>query len=447
MYGFKWIKPKYFELCILAFIILIGLVLRIHNISAKELWYDEAFSADIIRNSYIDVFKLSKTDVHPPLFYFVLKAWTHNVDSELMLRLPSVIFGVGLIPLAYYLVLYISKNVMKANLVALVIAVNPFLVTYSKEARSNSMLAFLTVLGFFLFLKAYKDKKYLAISILLPILFLTHYITVFIIGLFVIVLVINDKRAFKFMLLVIIVMILWMPMMIGNSNNSGLTWIPEFSLSRVPQSFQAFIFGVDTSDPQLPPPTNPFPFGASITATISFIIALGLILIPKKSTDHYLLLAFALIPIFLTALVGKIFNYNLYVERYLIGYAALLVVYFVIVLPKRANPLVFIYLILSVFTIYNQQLVNIGYKELGSFKSDKLIVMTSATDFINAKYYSDDIKLQQGDWSDWGIIKQSDIFNIDENKEEFYLVNRGPLIDSDWKPKIIIGEFYFYEWK
>ncbi len=441
------IRPKYLELCVLAFIILIGLVVRLHNISAKELWYDEAFSADIIRNSYSEVFKLSKIDVHPPLFYFVLKAWTYDVDSELMLRLPSIIFGIGLIPLAYYLVLYISKSINKANLVALVIAVNPFLVTYSKEARSNSMLAFLIVLGFFLFIKAYKDKKYIAITIFLPILFLTHYITIFIIGIFVIVLVINDKRAFKWMLPVILVITIWIPMMLNNSRSSGLSWIPEFSLSRVPQSFQAFIFGVDTYDPQLPPPINPFPFSATITAIITFIIALGLILVPKKSTDHYLLLAFALIPVFLTSLVGKIFNFNLYVERYLIGYAALLIIYFISVLPKKANLLVFIYLILSVFTIYNQQLVNIGYKELGNFKSNRPIVMTSATDFINAKYYSDDIKLQQGDWSDWGIIKQSDLFNLDENKQEFYLVNRGPLTDSDWEPKLIIGEFHFYEWK
>lgn len=447
MYSFKWIKPKYIELWVLAFIILIGLVLRLHNISAKELWYDEAFSADIIRNSYFDVFTLSKTDVHPPLFYFVLKTWTHNVDSELMLRLPSVIFGIGLIPIAYYLVLYISKSTKKANLVALVIAVNPFLVTYSKEARSNSMLAFLTVLGFFLFLKAFRDKKYLAISVLLPILFLTHYIAVFIIGLFIAILVINDRKAIKWMSPVILVLVLWLPTMFSNSNSTGLNWIPEFSLIRVPQSFQAFIFGVDTSYPQLPPPLNPFPFNATITAAIAFIIALALILIPRKSFEHYLLLASALIPIILTVLIGKIFNYNLYVERYLIGYAALLIIYCMTVLPKKAIPVVFLYLILSVFIVYNQQIVNIGYRELGSFNSDKPIVMASATDFINAKYYSADIKLQKGDWSEWGIIKESDIFNIEEKGNGFYLVNRGPLSDSDWKPKLIIGEFYFYEWE
>ena len=83
------------------------------------------------------------------------------------------------------------------------------------------------------------------------------------------------------------------------------------------------------------------------------------------------------------------------------------------------------------FIIYNQQIVNIGYRELGNFNSDKPIVMISATDFINAKYYSADIKLQQGDWSDWGIIKESDIFNLEEKGDGFYLVNRGPLSDSD----------------
>ena len=199
-------------------IVSLGFFLRFHSIANKELWYDEAFSAEIIKNSYADLYKLSALDVHPPLYYFVLKLFTSIFgNSELSLRFPSILFGMALIVLSYHLVSYMTANKNRALFAAFIIATNPFLVIYSREARSYSMLAFLTVLAFYLILRARRNNKYLAVSIVLPLLFLTHYISVFIILIYAVVLLMHSKKAFLYLLPLAFVVLFWIPTIIGSS--------------------------------------------------------------------------------------------------------------------------------------------------------------------------------------------------------------------------------------
>lgn len=40
-------------------VVVLGFFLRVHNVANKELWYDESFSAEIIENSYTELYKLS----------------------------------------------------------------------------------------------------------------------------------------------------------------------------------------------------------------------------------------------------------------------------------------------------------------------------------------------------------------------------------------------------
>ena len=49
-------------------------VLALGNITRWSIWFDEAFSAYLIRYSYSEVAQFTATDVHPPLYYWLLKA-------------------------------------------------------------------------------------------------------------------------------------------------------------------------------------------------------------------------------------------------------------------------------------------------------------------------------------------------------------------------------------
>lgn len=435
---------SYATLTMLFVITVLGFLLRFNKLSVQELWYDEAYTAEIINNSYKDIFILSKSDVHPPLYYFILKTWTMFNNSELMLRLPSVLFGTALIILVYKLVFYLTYDRTKSFVVALLIATNPFLIMYSREARSYSMLTFLMVLTVFELFKALSSKKYLSLAILLPLLFLTHYISIFLIIAVGFTLFIKDRRALKWLTPVITIVTIWTPILIHNSNNVGLKWIPKFSWSRIPESLQAFTLGITSNSSQNPIPNNPFLISGVIVSTIIISIFAYHIVKSKNNITKKILLGTSLIPILFIALVGFFTKTNFYIDRYLIGYLTILFIFLINSIKPKFNFLSFTYSILSIYLVLNVKLTLPKYRELATKIGDNPIVMSNASEFINLKYYSKNIKLQEGDWSSWGIIKKTDIIEKIKAPKSFYLVNRGKI--QGYSESFMLYDFYFYKW-
>ena len=61
----------------------------------KNIWFDEAYTIGLVRHSVADIFKLHIYDVHPFLYYFLLKIFTLVFGSSLLsMRLFSVIGAV-----------------------------------------------------------------------------------------------------------------------------------------------------------------------------------------------------------------------------------------------------------------------------------------------------------------------------------------------------------------
>lgn len=65
---------------------LFGIILQIILAYSKDIWVDEAFSLSMIKHTYTEMVELTATDVHPPLYYIILK---HLVDGLHMI-LPKV---------------------------------------------------------------------------------------------------------------------------------------------------------------------------------------------------------------------------------------------------------------------------------------------------------------------------------------------------------------------
>ena len=115
------------------------------TISKASIWFDEAFSAYIIRFNFAEIWHYTSVDVHPPLYYFLLKIWSVFFgSSDFALRSLSVFFGFLTIILAYFLVkrLYNKKI---ALLAISFLAISPMLIRYSQEARMYTMVAFLSI--------------------------------------------------------------------------------------------------------------------------------------------------------------------------------------------------------------------------------------------------------------------------------------------------------------
>lgn len=133
---------------LLALIVAFGAALRLYGLDRQSLWNDELSSWTEYRLPTVwDVVSRGAPSEHPPAYWVLMHFWTAWFgDSETMLRLPSAIAGIAVIPLMYALAnrLYGPREgLLAAALTAT--AWTP--VYFSQEARPYMFLMLLTVLS------------------------------------------------------------------------------------------------------------------------------------------------------------------------------------------------------------------------------------------------------------------------------------------------------------
>ena len=141
-------------------ICLLGGLLRIYQLGSESLWRDEISSAAVAQLSLAQIVENRSSDVHPPLYYFLLHYWVALLgSSEFKIRLLSVIFGsASLWPM--YKIGHILFNRFVGILSALLLALAEFHIYYSQEAKSYSLLTFLTLLSFLSLIQLLEDRKF-----------------------------------------------------------------------------------------------------------------------------------------------------------------------------------------------------------------------------------------------------------------------------------------------
>ncbi len=163
-------------------VLFLGLILRLISIN-QSLWLDEATSALVAKMPINDIFtKFLPGDFHPPLYYIVLKFWVGVFgSSEITLRVPSVLFGLGTIFVLYLIgkELFDKKTAIIASLF---LATSGLHIYYSQEARMYSLAALLVSLSVYLFIK----EKWFLLSIALLLMGLNDYVSLFILPAFLI---------------------------------------------------------------------------------------------------------------------------------------------------------------------------------------------------------------------------------------------------------------------
>jgi uncharacterized membrane protein len=145
-------KSSFWWYLILAFIL--GVVLRVVVINSQSFWYDEAYTASIIRNSYWDLWLGNVKDHgNPPLYWILAKAWSELFgSSEIGLRSLSVFLGACSIPTLGVLGRELLSK--EAGLIASgLLAVSPWAVALSNEARTYVLVMLLSVICTLLFVE------------------------------------------------------------------------------------------------------------------------------------------------------------------------------------------------------------------------------------------------------------------------------------------------------
>lgn len=164
---------------------LLGLGLRLITLGSQELRGDEAFSYLFARLPWREIVPalLREGDPHSPLHYLLLHGWMGLLgESEFVLRLPSVIAGVLLIPLLWRLGLTLAER-RQALLLALCGALSQGLVWVSQDVRNQYVLACALAVGATLALLRAVEKptpgRWLAYALLSALTVYSFYYGVF----------------------------------------------------------------------------------------------------------------------------------------------------------------------------------------------------------------------------------------------------------------------------
>ena len=161
--------------------VLVGIALRF--VSRGPLWLDEAQSLAIARRPLTHIADALRHDGAPPLYYVLLHFWTQLFgDSTFAVRALSAIPGILSLPVILRLGRRIGGDAVGIAAVVL-LAVSPFAIRYSVEARMYSLLLLLGLLGAHAVLSAHRHRSARAVvgvAAVSTAMLYTHYYAVFI---------------------------------------------------------------------------------------------------------------------------------------------------------------------------------------------------------------------------------------------------------------------------
>ena len=263
----------------LAIAIAIGTTLRFWNLELKPLWLDEVITAlfslgKTYKNVPLDVFlpltsfreiftlnpatncpgiaqNIIKYSTHPPVFFCLMHTWVETTFNSpvkhslvWVLRSLPALFGVGAIVSIYYLNrIAFGKT---AGLVgAAVMAVSPFAVYLSQEARHYTLPLFLITLSLITLIQIqqdiFKQQRRLLLWLFWVIinsigLYVHYFFILVILAEIATILVLHYQAKAKvkhllisasFFLLPFLLFSPWIPVFFGHSNRSETDWLPQ----------------------------------------------------------------------------------------------------------------------------------------------------------------------------------------------------------------------------
>ena len=137
----------------------IGAMLLSLSIGLRQsVWFDEAYSILLAKQSWEQLLYLTSIDTHPPLYYFLLKAWATIFGwSELALRSLSILAFGGSVFVGGLLV----KRLFGARVALIAVAVmalSPFMLRYGFEIRMYTFGSLIGVAATYMLIMAQQAR-------------------------------------------------------------------------------------------------------------------------------------------------------------------------------------------------------------------------------------------------------------------------------------------------
>src|SRR3990172_3519873 len=119
-------------------ILLLALGLRLYEAGSREIFYDDAFSYFLAKQSLGQIVAGTAADTMPPLYYFLLHYWMKLGESIFVLRLLGVVLSIGMIGVVFDLGRRLA-GAAAGLWAALIVAVGPFQIYHAQELRMYTL--------------------------------------------------------------------------------------------------------------------------------------------------------------------------------------------------------------------------------------------------------------------------------------------------------------------
>jgi mannosyltransferase len=160
-------------------------VLRFATIDRQSFWVDELVTVSLVRRTFGDMLStIPHSEATPYLYYVLAWPWTHLFGSgEVGLRSLSAVAGTATVVAAYGAgAALVSRRV--GLIAAALVAVNPFLLWYSQEARAYALVTLFVALGLWFFGRALNGERgaLAGWAVAAGLALATHYFAAFVIA-------------------------------------------------------------------------------------------------------------------------------------------------------------------------------------------------------------------------------------------------------------------------
>ncbi len=252
-------------------LILAGLLLRLHRLTYRSLWMDEALCVKIAAvEDFKEMLRAVTIDIHPPLFYIQLHYWMSLFgNSDLSVRLFSVAWGcIGLLGI-YFLCRYgLNWGHKASNIATLFAIILPIHVYYSQEVRPYILIFALSCFALGFLFRAHltmKMRSYALFGLFQALVIYLHHTAIiycfFINSVYLIISTLYKqmnrvrlKGIFLSAVISFFLYIPWLPLLLKQYQNPSVSegfwnWVPQPGLKDLLMSLTKIIGGWKLSLP------------------------------------------------------------------------------------------------------------------------------------------------------------------------------------------------------
>lgn len=345
-----------------------------------------------------DIWLGSARDVHPPLYYLLLHYWTQLFGtSALAARSMSMALSIITVVVGYKIVQKVSTE-RAARLAGVFLALAPFLVRYSQEARMYGVLGVFLIVGTWLLLKIVERPKnawlWLGYILAMTAGFYTHYFALFaLMAQWLFLLTLGPVKNWKIgktlwlspawwgaNIAIVLLYIPWIPNFIAQfTRGQGIGWIPKTTIYTLPSGIWQFFTYTDA---------RALPSVIYFALPLIVLVASAYILIGDKeegSRGKRLVVLYALLPIILTIAVSL--KKPIYQDRYLAFAAVGIYMIIAMAIDKLARKRQILFYILAALVIAIEL---IGISNVYRQATHQMAVVAGS---VNDNYQADDMIL------------------------------------------------------